>query len=53
MQNERDRPVIEVTPAMIEAGVAVLRRFDPNSDMLDLVVEEIIAQSLVAAGAEF
>ena len=33
--NCRDSPVIEITPAMIEAGIEVYINFDPDADDLD------------------
>ncbi len=38
----------EITPEMIEAGVRVLRSFDPNHDGVEATVREIIAQIEVA-----
>jgi hypothetical protein len=46
MQIERDRPVIEVTSAMVEAGVAELCEYDVDSEFASDAVKRIFLRML-------
>lgn len=48
---ERDRPVIEITPAMIEAGVAVLSDWimsEPDENTPTWVLDRVAGQAFAA-----
>lgn len=50
MYEQRDRPAIEITPEMIEAGALALADYDPQSEPLSAAVRRIYIAMYLGAG---